>query len=97
MLRTQNHCPRCESGPLSQSSKDEKSCLSCGYVAYESAQDVKGPILDRWERDAILAALTEVYLRTKGNIRRSQLPLTREINEERAAQLLKLLEKVRRL
>ncbi len=45
----------------------------------------------------IVDALTEQYLRAKGNIRRSRLETTRRLNTEKAGYLDELIERVKRL
>ncbi len=46
---------------------------------------------------AIVDALTEQYLRARGNVRRSKLDLTRRLNTEKADYLDSLIARIRRL
>lgn len=96
MVSKTHRCERC--GGMLLPDDGELRCISCGrrYKIVKPAAIITSQLND-WERHQILDALTEVMIRTKGNIRRSQLETTKQINQEKADKLEALLVKVRQL
>lgn len=86
-------CPKC-GGALFATEEGKLKCYNCSRTFVRRERSPNGLHLDSREKTIILDALTEVYLRTKGNIKRSLLPVTRQVNEERAKLLEELLEKI---
>lgn len=98
---TNQKCPKCTVGLL-RPTEDGLKCWSCGFikpderpVSRNSVQ--KESILTPWEKNQIIDALQEQYMRARGNVRRSKLESSRELLTIRADKLDALMQKVKDL
>ena len=95
----QRKCSRCKTGTLNFRNPQEPTCFACGNVEYLQTPSKNGVLptpakFSIWDKNAILNALSEVYLRTKGNIYRSKYESTQRANKEIADRLADLMKRV---
>lgn len=100
-------CSHCSKGTYLRGGKGELVCSACSrriLLPPASKASTNGHQPDQSESAltegdvfVIVDALTEQYLRAKGNIRRSRLETTRRLNTEKAGYLDELIERVKRL
>lgn len=97
LLPKANQCPKCKVGTiLRKYSDDDPSCVNCGYIPPTITHYQNGTLSER-EKFIINDALTEQYLRAKGNTRRSALPLTIQLNNQKAEEIENLMKKMEKL
>jgi DNA-directed RNA polymerase subunit M/transcription elongation factor TFIIS len=93
---SENQCPKCNG--LLRPTDDGLKCWNCGYV-----KEVKESLViedqestfSAWEKNQIVDALQEQYMRARGNVRRSKLESSKELLTIRADKLAALMKKVR--
>ncbi len=93
-------CPNCRTGLLRPTEDGTLKCYNCSRE-FQLEEDVpEAPEegnrdLTDWEKNQLIDALTEQWLRAKGNIRRTKLEGSKQIAIEKAEGLKNLIERVK--
>ncbi len=96
---SKDNCPKCGIGRFGRDEDGWLKCINCGFTKAEeeAPKTVPDEILTEREKYQINDALTEQFMRAKGNARRSKLESSRVMNLEHAEFIENLMEKVRNL
>ena len=92
-------CTKCGIGRFGPN-EDGLKCYNCGFIIYAEDQPEPPPreiLFTKREKDQILDALTEQYMRAKGNARRSKLESSKVINLEHAEFINNLMSRIKEL
>jgi hypothetical protein len=95
---TENQCPKCGIGRL-RPTEDGLQCYNCSFTQYaeDPPEDSSESLFTKRQKEQILDALQEQYMRARGNARRSKLESSKVINEEHAAFINGLMSYVKGL